>query len=809
MQDLNRVMVATTMTLFAVYASVGPSSAQAIDAPVRFSTSSHSTETPSNYDPATDEALFLLVSINGREIGLIAEFALSRQSQRMSAKRAELEGIGIAAPRNLGPSVFLDQIPGFDFIYDVASQTLLITVQGPAQIPVEISAVPQRNIPETQAGYGLVLNYRARANLGNDLLSDGFQAKEAFVSLDLRAHTPLGVLTSTGALSFQGDDFGSPDLIRYDTYFTVSNPNRLMTMTVGDFATSGMAWTRPVRLGGVQVRRDFSLREDVVTSPLLSYSGTAAVPSSIEVYIDNVRAYSGAVGQGPFNLSDVPMITGDGEAIFKLRDAGGNEQVTKVPFFATQNLLSKGLLDFAVEFGRARKGFGAGNADYVGPEAGAVSLRYGLSDSLTIGGHAERFDSFWMAGLGLDTVLLDRAEVSLAGGASVYGHQRGQFVFGALRTKLAGIGVRFSTKRTFGDFHDLSSAMAMESLANDPLGTSFSRFAPVRAQDALSLTFPGLVDGGTVGMNLIHSERKDLSNTILSVLYTQPLPRWSASFRANAFKDISGDGTYGVSVGLSMPLGGAKFASINLGRDRQGRLDSIASLSRFADRKPGSFGYRVDLSRQNRAFGTTYQTSFGRADLALRDSGYGANASATFNGALVLAGGGLFASNRISDGFAVVDVGVPDVPVSLNNRDVARTGMFGRALVPDLRSYRTNKISINPLDLPIDSSIGASAMNVVPARRSGVTVDFGGKPNAAALIVLRDSAGKFLSPGADVSLQGARSSFVVGYDGEVWIEGLHSENRISVQTGDKTCSAEFAYAAQPGAQVYIDRIECE
>lgn len=386
MQDLNRVMVATTMTLFAVYASVGPSSAQANDAPVRFSTSSHSTETPSNYDPATDEALFLLVSINGREIGLIAEFALLRQSQRMSAKRAELEGIGIAAPRNLGPSVFLDQIPGFDFIYDVASQTLLITVQGPAQIPVEISAVPQRNIPETQAGYGLVLNYRARANLGNDLLSDGFRAKEAFVSLDLRAHTPLGVLTSTGALSFQADDFGSPDLIRYDTYFTVSNPNRLMTMTVGDFATSGMAWTRPVRLGGVQVRRDFSLREDVVTSPLLSYSGTAAVPSSIEVYIDNVRAYSGAVGQGPFNLSDVPMITGDGEAIFTLRDAGGNEQVTKVPFFATQNLLSKGLLDFAVEFGRAREGFGAGDADYVGPEAGAVSLRYGLSDSLTIGG---------------------------------------------------------------------------------------------------------------------------------------------------------------------------------------------------------------------------------------------------------------------------------------------------------------------------------------------------------------------------------------------------------------------------------------
>lgn len=325
----------------------------------------------------------------------------------------------------------------------------------------------------------------------------------------------------------------------------------------------------------------------------------------------------------------------------------------------------------------------------------------------------------------------------------------------------------------------------------------------------LSLTFPYLVDDGTVGMNLIHSERTGLSNTILSMSYAQPLPWRSASFRANAFKDISGDGGYGVSVGLSMPLGGARFASINLGRDRQGRLESAASLSRFADRKPGSYGYRVNLSRQNRGASATYQTNFGRADLALRDSGNSTNASATLDGALVLAGDGLFASNRITDGFAVVDVGVPDVPVSLNNREVARTGWLGKALVPDLRSYRTNKISINPLDLPIESNIGASAMNVVPARRSGVAVDFGGQPNAAALVVLHDTAGQFLSPGADVSLQGTGSSFVVGYDGEVWIEGLEAQNRILVQTGDITCSAEFIYIAQPGAQVYIDGIECK
>lgn len=272
-----------------------------------------------------------------------------------------------------------------------------------------------------------------------------------------------------------------------------------------------------------------------------------------------------------------------------------------------------------------------------------------------------------MAGLGLDTVVLNRAEASLAAGASVYDDQRGQFIFGALRTRVGGANIRLSTRRSFGEFHDLSSVTAMESLSSDPLGRRLPGFAKTAAQDALSLTFPQMVDHGALGMNLIHSDRAGRSNTILSVSYAQSLAKGAASFQANAFGDIAGDGGYGMSVGLSMPLGGARFASVNMGRDRQGGLETIASLWRFADRKPGSYGYRVNLTPQNTAVGATYQTRFGRADLALRDSGHGTTTSATFDGSLVLAGGGLFASNRITDGFAVVDV-VKSPSVVVSNR---------------------------------------------------------------------------------------------------------------------------------------------
>ncbi|MCC5967978.1 MAG: hypothetical protein JJU24_17820, partial [Natronohydrobacter sp.] len=287
---MQRLLTVFTTGLWAVTAaSVVAQNAHTEDGPLRFAANHAAQDATTDYNPDTDEALFLLVSINGSEIDLIAEFALSPETRRMSARRSELEGIGISAPRDLGRIVFLDQIPGFSYIYDAPAQALFITVQGQSQMPVEISARPQRDLPEPQTEFGLVLNYRATANLGDDILNDGFRPANAFIALDMRAYTPLGVLTSTGSLSSRFDTTKTTRFRRNNTYFTVSSPSRMMTLTAGDFSTYGLAWTRPVRLGGVQIRRDFSLRDDVVTSPLLSYSGTAAVPSSIDVYVDNVR----------------------------------------------------------------------------------------------------------------------------------------------------------------------------------------------------------------------------------------------------------------------------------------------------------------------------------------------------------------------------------------------------------------------------------------------------------------------------------------------------------------------------------------
>lgn len=278
-----------------------------------------------------NQTLFLLVYINGRDTGAISEFQLLLPFDRMSAQAQDLELAGLAVPRALGKTVFLDQISGLSYDYDPDAQAMYMTVPPAMLMPVALSAVAAQDPLQAQGGYGVVLNYQVSSNLGDNILFEGFRPSTLFAGLELRAVTPFGVLTQTGSLNADLTSRAAARFSRYDTAFTLQSPSRMLSLTLGDVSTGGLAWTRPVRMGGVQLHRDFSLRDDVMTNPLLSYAGMANLPSTLEVYVDNVRAYSGAIEPGPFTLSHVPMITSSGEAVFVLRDEGGSEQVARVP----------------------------------------------------------------------------------------------------------------------------------------------------------------------------------------------------------------------------------------------------------------------------------------------------------------------------------------------------------------------------------------------------------------------------------------------------------------------------------------------
>ena len=168
----------------------------------------------------------------------------------------------------------------------------------------------------------------------------------ASATFDARAFTPFGTLSQSAILraTSLNDRF---DALRLNTTLTYSDPATMISYRAGDVITGGFAWTRPIRIGGAQMARNFGLRPDLVTLPLPAARGSAAVPSVADVYINNVKTYSQDVNAGPFLLSNLPAITGSGTARVILRDSSGHTTESVLPFYVSANLLAPGMFDYS------------------------------------------------------------------------------------------------------------------------------------------------------------------------------------------------------------------------------------------------------------------------------------------------------------------------------------------------------------------------------------------------------------------------------------------------------------------------------
>lgn len=141
-------------------------------------------------------------------------------------------------------------------------------------------------------------------------------------------------------------DRQSDEAIRTETFWRKDLPGPMETLVLGDTVGSGGAWSRPVRYGGVRWARDFSLRPGFITMPIPTLSGSAALPSTVDVLINNQLQQSRRVTPGPFELTNVPVVSGAGEINLIVRDLLGRETVVSQSYYLSPHLLAPGLADF-------------------------------------------------------------------------------------------------------------------------------------------------------------------------------------------------------------------------------------------------------------------------------------------------------------------------------------------------------------------------------------------------------------------------------------------------------------------------------
>jgi outer membrane usher protein len=780
--------------------------------------------------------LQLDVIINGASIKMIGSFVLFAD-RRIGATPNELDELGLRVNQDQRAKsvVLLDEIPTLKYEYQERSQTICIVVSNAYRKGEAFDLSGQAHARRTQAGWGAVLNYDL---LASSSILGPLSPYDSSLTLDGRAFSPYGVFGQSAIL--RGSFGPSSDIVRLDTSFRYSDDVRMVSYVAGDTIGSGLAWSRPIRIGGFQAESNFALRPDLVTMPLPSLTGTAVVPSTVDVYVNNVRTFSQDVATGPFSVNNVPLVSGGGNAQLVIRDSAGHETQSTMPFYASANLLAPGLMSWSVETGLPRLSYGSGSDVYVGSVVGSATLRRGIFDWLTLESHAEAGDGTANGGAGavIRTGNFGVAGAALSASESEEGAGLQSYL--SYETRLFGMNFSASTQRSYGGYSDLASATArlqavtaasvqessgffgylaapylpsllplpQQGVANASLYASFD---PPRAIDRITVGMPLSFDrNANVSLSYIHLlDTLGTRSDIVSATYTRSMP-FGASLFATVFGDVGTSKSVGVFAGLNLPLGKLASASTSVSATRQNSTfttDAVKSLGT----DPGSYGWHIrdaEGAVVDREVSGAYRSNYGTIQVGASDNSSSRSAALELRGSITTMGGGVFLSNWVDDGFAVVDVGAPGVEVLSENRPVGVTNGQGMLLVPTLRAYQANKITVDPTNLPVDAEIDSTHDVVAPADRAGVLVKFKTRSDAAsALVTFVSGDGHFIPAGSMGHIENGED-FVVGYDGEAYLRNLGSSNRASIEMKGGSCQAAFPFSPQPGEQVRIASVLC-
>jgi outer membrane usher protein len=749
----------------------------------------------------SDETLFLDVAINGRLIGKIGEFTL--RHGKLMARPDELSDLRFRVPLSraseIGGLVSLSSIPGLTWILDEKNQVLQVTASDSALLPTVLRPFGREETGERrviESGTGVTLNYDTVGTF------TGGQ-KGGTGSLETRAFSPWGILSSEW-LAYAGatpSAVGSNTAIRLDSAYTWADVNTLRRYTLGDFITGGLAWTRPVHLEGAQINSDFSMRPDLVTFPLPSISGSAAVPSTVSVLADGNLGASSEIAAGPFEVPQLPVVSGAGTISMTVTNALGQQVTLTQPFYASSAMLAPGLQTFAVQSGLVRRGWGTVSNDY-GKMAGAALYRRGLTPKFTIESSVEATAGAFMAGAGGVAQVGNLGVVNFAVAPSFgSGQLGGQYSVGAQR-----IGRVFSlggaaivANHNYRDIASVNGAGVPRKQISAFTSLALSRFGSAGA------AYAG-VDEDASPVPLRQNEAPSQHSQVLSGNYSIQIHR--ISVYATEFRDLANKGGNGLQVGLTIPFGKRNVVSASVESSGSGQVQVQQPAPMIGD-----WGYQAFVSAgdSTHVFAQgQYKSPVGLLTAGIDSDDGVTSARIETQGAISFVDGGVFPSNTIFDSFAIVDTSpMAHVHVTQENRDVGITNSSGRLLVPDMRSFDLNHVAIEPTDIPPEAAISDVKREFRPQDRSGVVVKFPIKFIHGALLQLVDEAGVAVPLGSTATLQATGTVFPVGYDGDAYVENLSSHNELTIEHPDgRRCTVVFDYKPVVGDIPSIGPLRC-
>jgi outer membrane usher protein FimD/PapC len=669
----------------------------------------------------------------------------------------------------------LGKLPLIDYKLNYEILELVINFP-PEAMPVQNINIWQHDNPKLEGYRGdqasaLFLNY-------DITFSDHRNQFYALGVQELDYSSPIGSFSQS---FYAKQDFHGRNhhhIVRLDTSWTSDNEEKIAQLKIGDSTTNSADWSSTTRFAGIQYATDFDIRPNLVTYPLIDFSGRADLPSALDVYANSRLVYRSELNIGDYNVDDLPVAAGRGALEVKQKDFTGKIQTISIPYYISPSLLKTGLNDYSFEVGTQRIHYSNVSNRYK-HLVSSFDYNQGITDHWTTGAHFESMKNIFAVGT-----------------TNMY--QIGNYGVVSASVATSGPKLTNAQKLMLGySFHEQEFDFGVQStLAGRDFLNTFNLDNSGTKRSCQISTSYNLNDKSSIGLNYldatVYSLRRNSNISILSANYQNNLTR-SSSLRFSVGKDFKRKQNAFLVLSFSANLGASY---INSSVSRQGKNKSEQYSISSTAREAGGMSYRASFNRSKR---WTYDTQLSLpvesayATAFLFDYGEGIVKQLELRGSVTGSQGSMFFSKPINQSFAVVKLDkLKNVGVYHNNQFVAKTDSKGMAFVPNIIPYIDSKITLDESTLPLSAQFIDTTAIVNPKRKYGVIAKFDIRQTTVGEMVLVDQNGTHLAQDTDVKIEGIEEELFIGYDGKLYIQDLKDLQHIkgAACEGDDCCHFE-------------------
>lgn len=730
---------------------------------------------------ASDEVLYLTIRVNGVPVGGL--FQIHKQGQQFFLGKDDFNKLNLNSDGLTLSSqqVGLASHPGLDVHYDDLQQQL--------DIQADIKWLGG-NQQLKSSDNGLISNAEYSAPVRGAALNYSFYGSEQRAGQSLSAYTQLrsfglGPGNFTSSFNSRFEHMATADISssqRLMTSWTYNNPDKLLSLTLGDSYTDAQTWTQSVRIGGFSLSHNYALQPNFNTSARDILSDTVALPSTVDLYVQGIRQSTRQVDPGQFTLNTSPVFTGNSNARVVITDINGQQRVINLNLYGSDQLLTPGIGAWSINGGWLREDYALRSFSYRPEFMTSANGRYGLSNTLTAEGHTELGQPLQNGGVGANYLLspwlgMLHTDYSVSRYSGQQGTQRG-------------VGWQWSNQQL-----TISATRNQRSLHYADMSVLADGQLATRSDNAFVSW--SLKTFGTFGVSWIQRQYRDINTDYAGLSWSRAFAH-HLSVSASLTRAMDQEHGTTLYLNLSLPLNDDNYLSLQHSRANNTNSQQVSWTKTLVGNKPG-WGADVSImqgAEDNSHLDYRYRSSWSDSEFGYNRSDKQNNYYATLSGAIGWFNNGLYATRELGDAFAIVDTGgVPHIPVFLSHQPAGTTDSHGRLFLNNLLPNYRNPVTIDVLSLPLDYRALYTEQQAIPASGGGASVNFSVYRTRALLLTAKGRNGTALTFASSVSVttssgqapEVGTSSTVVGYGGNIYLESPPAGGDVLVHQPNGDC----------------------